>query len=184
MLSSPRRRSSDANLFVRYYQILLSQAICSAIGASCLFYPAFNCVTTWFFKKRGAALGAVAAGSSLGGVIFPIMVTHLIPEVGFGWTLRICAFLILALLIFALLTIKSRIKPQRRPVTLAAFFSPMKEPAFALSTAATFFFFWGMFIPFTFIISEARSKGMSAVSILDELSLNVLLTGYSTWRII
>jgi hypothetical protein len=28
----------------KYYQFLLSQAICSAIGASCVFYPAFTCV--------------------------------------------------------------------------------------------------------------------------------------------
>ena len=27
-----------------YYQILLSQAVCSAIGASMVFYPAFNTV--------------------------------------------------------------------------------------------------------------------------------------------
>lgn len=28
-----------------YYQIVLSQAICSAIGASMVFYPAFTCVS-------------------------------------------------------------------------------------------------------------------------------------------
>jgi hypothetical protein len=41
------------------------------------------------------------------------MVVHLIPEVGFGWALRICAFLILALLIFANLTVRSRIAPTK-----------------------------------------------------------------------
>jgi hypothetical protein len=30
----------------KYYQILLSQAICSAIGASMVFYPAFTCVSS------------------------------------------------------------------------------------------------------------------------------------------
>jgi nitrate/nitrite transporter NarK len=29
----------------QYYQILLSQAVCSAIGASMVFYPAFTCVS-------------------------------------------------------------------------------------------------------------------------------------------
>ena len=29
----------------KYYQLLLSQAICSSIGASMVFYPAFNCVS-------------------------------------------------------------------------------------------------------------------------------------------
>lgn len=37
----------------KYYQILLSQAVCSAIGASMVFYPAFTCVRSpsglsWF----------------------------------------------------------------------------------------------------------------------------------------
>jgi hypothetical protein len=34
----------------KYYQFLLSQAVCSAIGASCVFYPAFTCVWhgSWF----------------------------------------------------------------------------------------------------------------------------------------
>ena len=144
-----------------YYQFILSQAICSAIGASAVFYPAFTCVSTWFHAKRGAALGLVAAGSSLGGVIFPIMVVHLIPEVGFGWAMRICAFLILALLIFANLTVKSRIKPTSRPFSLTTFVSPLKELTFVGLAAAVFMFFWGMFIPFTFIVVEAQAKGMS-----------------------
>ncbi|MCJ1382992.1 hypothetical protein MMC17_006105 [Xylographa soralifera] len=144
-----------------YYQFLLSQAFCSAIGASMVFYPAFTCVSTWFNEKRGAALGLVVAGSSLGGVILPIMLIHLIPEVGFGWAIRICSFLILALLIFANLAIRSRIAPTRRPFHLIAFVRPLNEPVFCLLTAAIFFYYWGMFIPFTFIVVEARSHGMS-----------------------
>lgn len=88
-----------------------------------VFYPTFGCVSshgllgppvaqvflvsTWFLEKRGAALGLAVAGSSLGGVIFPIMVVHLIPEVGVGWAMRICAFLILVMLVFADFTLRS-----------------------------------------------------------------------------
>lgn len=149
------------SISTKYYQFLLSQAICSPIGASMVFYPAFTCASTWFFEKRGAALGLVVAGSSLGGVIFPIMIIHLIPEVGFGWALRICAFLILTLLIFANLTVRSRIAPTKRPFSVWAFFRPLKVPSFSLLAAAVFFFYWGMFIPFTFIVVEAQSHGMS-----------------------
>ncbi|TDZ40373.1 MFS transporter asaE [Colletotrichum spinosum] len=144
-----------------YYQILLSQAICSAIGASMVFYPAFTCVTTWFLQKRGAAMGLTVCGSSIGGVIFPIMLMHLIPEVGFGWSMRICAFLILALLIWANLTVRSRIPPTKRPFRVMAFVRPLQELPFGLLTAAIYFFYWGMFIPITFIVVEARAGGMS-----------------------
>lgn len=34
------------SISTKYYQFLLSQAICSAIGASMVFYPAFNCVSS------------------------------------------------------------------------------------------------------------------------------------------
>ena len=34
-----------ASLAKTYYQILLSQAVCSALGASMVFYPAFNTVS-------------------------------------------------------------------------------------------------------------------------------------------
>jgi MFS family permease len=132
---------------------------------------------TWFLKKRGAALGCVAAGSSLGGVIFPIMITHLLPEVGFGWTIRICAFLILTLLIFANMTSRSRIGPTKRPLSFYAFVRPLKELTFSLLTASVFFYYCeslpclyqqgltsvgGLFVPFTFIVAEAISHGMSS----------------------
>lgn len=125
----------------------------------------------------------MAAGSSLGGLVFPVIIINLLPRVGFGWTIRCCAFLILALLVFANLTLTSRIKPQKRPLEFLAFVRPLREPAFALWTAAVFFFYcefnvWsnavtkrtrrdadnspgGMFIPFTFIVADATVHGMS-----------------------
>ena len=39
------------SLSTKYYQLLLSQAICSSIGASMVFYPAFTCVSSkWQLK--------------------------------------------------------------------------------------------------------------------------------------
>jgi MFS family permease len=81
-----------ASISSKYYQFILAQGVCSSLGASALFYPAVNSVATWFSKRRALALGVVASGSSLGGVIFPIMVEWLVPQVGFGWAMRICAF--------------------------------------------------------------------------------------------
>ena len=54
-----------------YTQILLSQGICSPLGASATFYAAINSGSTWFSKRRALALGIESSGSSLGGVIFP-----------------------------------------------------------------------------------------------------------------
>ena len=67
------------------YQFILAQGICSPLGTSMIFYPAMSTITTWFFQKRGFAFGIIASGSSLGGVILPILVQRLNDEVGFGW---------------------------------------------------------------------------------------------------
>ena len=77
------------SLASEYYQFILAQGICSPIGTSLIFYPAMSTITTWFFHKRGLAFGVMAGGSSVGGVILPIMVQRLIPKVGFGWAMRI-----------------------------------------------------------------------------------------------
>jgi len=60
-----------ASLSTQYYQIMFSQSICSALGASALFTAATSPVGSWFLKRRALAFGIVASGSSLGGVILP-----------------------------------------------------------------------------------------------------------------
>lgn len=150
------------SISTEYYQYLLAQGICSPIGASLIFYPAMSATTTWFFKKRAFALGIMAAGSSLGGVIFPIMVERIIVKSGFGWAMRASAFLILGLLVYANLTVKSRIPPMPKPWAFMDFISPFKEIPFSLTVIASFLFFFGMFLPFTFIILSAEYNGMSA----------------------
>lgn len=60
-----------ASLSTEYYQILLSQSICSAIGTSAVFSAAMGAVGSWFSKRRALALGVVASGSSLSACILP-----------------------------------------------------------------------------------------------------------------
>ncbi|EXJ73353.1 uncharacterized protein A1O5_03113 [Cladophialophora psammophila CBS 110553] len=149
-----------ASISHKYYQFLLSQGVCSALGASMIFYPSMSCVVTWFFRRRSLALGIAATGSSIGGVIFPVMVEKLIPEVGFGWTMRICAFLILGLMVLGNLTLVSRIPPMARPVKPMDFVKPFMEGNFALLALGSFLTFLGLFLPFTFIILAARARGV------------------------
>ncbi|PBP18749.1 MFS general substrate transporter, partial [Diplocarpon rosae] len=150
------------SLSTKYYQFILAQGICSALGASAIFYAAMSSVGTWFFKNRATAFGTMASGSSLGGVILPIMVSKLIPQIGFAWTMRSVAFMMLGMLIMANLTVKSRLEPQPKKLDLMTFVRPLKEPAFSLLCLASFLFFFGTFLPFNYIILHARSHGMSA----------------------
>lgn len=149
------------SLCKEYWQFVLAQGICSPLGLNCIFNAGTSTITTWFLKKRGAAFGINAAGSGLGGVIFPIMASHLIPKVGFGWTMRICAFLMLGLLIIANLTITSRLPPRPRAFELKVFAEPFKSLRFILVTISSFFFFMGVFIPINFLELMGMANGMS-----------------------
>lgn len=142
------------SLATQYYQFLLAQGVCSSLGASAIFYAAMSSVGTWFFKNRAAAFGIQASGSSLGGVIFPIMVSKLIPRIGFPWTMRVASFVILGMLVIANLTVKSRLTPKPRPVEVMEFIRPLKEPAFAIMCVASFMFFFGTFLPFNYVILQ------------------------------
>lgn len=149
------------SLAEEYYQFFLAQGVVSAIGASAVFYAAMNCVGTWFFHKRATAFGIMASGSSLGGVVLPIMVTKLIPEVGFPWAMRSVAFTVLGMLIIANLTVKSRLKPRPRPLVIMEFVRTFGDIKFLLVTIGGWFFVFGMFLPFTYVILQAQQDGMS-----------------------
>lgn len=164
-----------ASISKEYYQFMLSQAVCSAIGSSFVFTAGVSSIPTWFFKKRGMAIGLAASGSSLGGVLFPIIVSRMIRETTFGWTMRTCAFLILALCSFGILTVRSRIPPTKRPVTVMAFIRPLGEMPMFLTVLATFVFYWGMFPIFSFITVVANGRGMSLE--LSQYLVSVLNAG-------
>ncbi|KAF1991433.1 MFS general substrate transporter [Aulographum hederae CBS 113979] len=151
-----------ASISTKYYQILLSQGICSGIGAAAIFQPAVTCVAGWFNANRGAAFGALFTGSSIGGIVFPIMVTHLIRLVGFGWAMRTCAFLILALLIIANLTIRPYQPPVPRKTTFVQLAKPFTESQFILVLLGFFCFSYGFFAPINYLPVQALSAGMSA----------------------
>lgn len=150
------------SLSKEYYQIFLSQSICSAMGCSFLFFPAVTAAASWFLRHRALAIGIMVSGSSVGGIILPIMVNRLVGPLGFAWTIRAVAFMLLGILIVGNLTVKSRLPPSKRPFAMKDFLTPFTEPVFLLVTIAGFITYLGGFIPFTFIIVQARANGMSA----------------------
>ena len=105
------------------------------------------------------------------------MVQRLIKERGFGWSIRASAFLILGLLIYANLTVRSRLSPTPKPWSIMEFVRPYRELPYFLTVFGAFLFFFGMFLPFTFVILSAQYHGMSTnlagylLSILNAASI-------------
>ncbi|KHO02099.1 Major facilitator superfamily domain, general substrate transporter [Metarhizium album ARSEF 1941] len=148
------------SLGTQYYQILLAQGVCSAIGVAIIFQPSINVIHGWFDKKRGAAFGILATGSSLGGVVFPIMVSRLIRQAGYAWAMRTCAFLILALLIVANLTIRAAHPPRPQKLTMERLAKPFFEFDFVFLCAGFFCFSFGIFVPIDYLPVQALDAGV------------------------
>lgn len=70
-----------------------------------------------FTAHRGLASGIVISGSSLGGVVWPIVDEQLLNRhhLSFGWTMRINGFIMLPLAIIVVLTVRrpGSIQPQQ-----------------------------------------------------------------------
>ncbi|TGO57198.1 hypothetical protein BCON_0068g00290 [Botryotinia convoluta] len=127
----------------KYYQIILAQG-------------------QWFEKRGGLALGIVTAGSSLGGVIFPIFVNKLIDEVGFYGTVRYVALLIGILQVCACFLVRARM-PHKKWNKEAKWvdFTLFKDPTFALYTVGAFLVMRGLWAPFDYLSSMALNHGFS-----------------------
>ncbi|KAG7087052.1 hypothetical protein E1B28_013031 [Marasmius oreades] len=89
----------------KYYQLVLCQGVLFGFGVGLLFYPSLASISSHFMKYRATALGVAAAGSSLGGVIFPVILQQLYISVGFGWAVRIVALISGMLGLISVLTV-------------------------------------------------------------------------------
>lgn len=83
------------------------------------------------------------------------MVQHLLPQVGFGWTMRICAFLILGMLVIANTCISSALPHKPRPFYIMQYIAPLKDLNFLVLCISEFF----MFCKFPSRLCYVRKEG-------------------------
>ncbi|KAJ4351216.1 uncharacterized protein N0V89_006555 [Didymosphaeria variabile] len=185
-----------ASLAKSYYQFILAQGVCSAIGVACLYSPALMCLTTWFNKKRGAAMGVMVSGSSLGGVVFPIMIARMVPRNGYPWTMRTAAFIILGLQIIAIFTVKPRTKPVPKKMPMGRLAAPFTEFPYVMMLIGFFLLTFGIFIPITYLavqgfqeahMSEEMSQYIVAIfnasSLFGRLVAGVIADKIGRWNV-
>lgn len=182
----------------QYYQYFLAQGVASGIGSSAIFYAGVSTVSTWFAKRQAFAVGVSASGSSLGGVIFPAMVTQLLPQVGFAWTVRAAALVILVLLIVANLTVRDAPLPPPPPPAHAegrggkppGFFASaaaaLKSPVYLGICISAVLFSFGYFVTLILLVTVASIRGMPnpvyALVILNAARYALLLSPCSLLR--
>ncbi|KAI9299734.1 major facilitator superfamily domain-containing protein [Cunninghamella echinulata] len=117
----------------------------------------------WFNKKRGMALGVVASGSGIGGLVIPFIMTAINERLGPGWTYRILGFICLACDLIAVIFVKPRIPQQRQKKKLSDIIqlSVLKDVNFLIFCIGSMVALFGYFIPYFFLPSYASYKGLS-----------------------
>ncbi|CZS94982.1 related to monocarboxylate transporter [Rhynchosporium graminicola] len=148
------------SLCTSLYQFLLAQGILGGISLGLSMAPAMAATGQYFDKKRGAAMGLAIGGSSIGGVLFPIILSKMLnsSSLSFGWTVRILGFIMIALMIPAGAAIRPRLPPRKNKFFLPEAF---KDPQYSLLIASTFLMMIGMFMPFFYLPTFAVAHGMN-----------------------
>jgi MFS family permease len=160
--------------FAEYYQILLSFSIMTGIGSSLLLTPSMGCVAHWFMKRRGLASGIAFIGGGFGGVLFPLMMQSLLPQVGWAWTVRILGFLLMVLCAVSIVFCRSRIPPRNGSATTWRDTLPSYRifldgtGAMGLTTAGVLLTDLAYFIPIAYTLSYYIDRhGLSAEESLN-----------------
>ncbi|OGM48615.1 hypothetical protein ABOM_001971 [Aspergillus bombycis] len=140
----------------RYYQILVSQAYVVPL--------------VWLpFSKQHPQLVQQEAWCSIRHcvlrlkhreIVYPIMISKIINILGFPWTMRTCAFIIFFLLRIANLTVRSRLPPNPRKLSMESLMRPFKELKMMLLVASFSILAFGIFVPMNYLVTEAMAKGM------------------------
>ncbi|KAF5658877.1 monocarboxylate transporter 2 [Fusarium circinatum] len=130
-----------------YWHFMLCLGVFGSIGAAMTMVVAIAVVGKLFVRKRGLAMGITLAGSSIGAVIFPIILRSTYPSLGWQWSMRIMAFISAGLLIPAVLCFttfnkiyKSSTNGQPSPKSSTLNFTAFQSPAFCFVTAGIFMF--------------------------------------------
>ena len=164
-----------------YWQLMLAQGICMGMGAGTIFITSVAIIPSYFTTKRALAIGVAASGSSLGGVIYPIVFHRLQPSIGFGWATRVCGFLALATLIMPCLCIRVRALPPPRKRIID--FSGFRELPFCLFCLAAFLGCVGLYIPFFYVELFATAKA-GITGTLPYYMIPILSSGSIVGRIL
>ncbi|KAJ7626115.1 major facilitator superfamily domain-containing protein [Roridomyces roridus] len=134
------------------YQQFLTHAVLFSLGASFGFFPALAVCAHWFKRRLAFAIGFPVGFASAGGIIFPVMLVKLIPRIGFGWTVRAIAFIVLGCYAIASITITTP-RPRKPLPRLSQLFAfrAFRDPTYTLLCVAGWFSVFSTFNPFFFV---------------------------------
>lgn len=150
------------SLAARYWQVVLAQGLCIGLGAGLMFTPAVAVLQSYFSSRIGLASGLAAAGSSLGGIIYPVVLYRLVGEIGFPWGVRVIGFICLATLVPPLLFLRQRVRPPRARAMFDT--TAFTDGAWLLFTIGCLLGFVGIYVMFFYLSYYGLATGTADAS--------------------
>lgn len=144
------------SLCTEYWQVLLAQGFCVGIGAGCLFMPSVSVLPTYFSTRIGLAVGVGSSGSSIGGIIYPIILYRLIDRIGFAWSVRVVAFIALGTLLIPIAIMRMRVKAPKARALID--WSAFTDFPFIVFVIATLIGFMGLSIVLFYLSYDASAR--------------------------
>ncbi|KAG2356841.1 major facilitator superfamily domain-containing protein [Suillus spraguei] len=146
----------------QYYQIFLAQSLGSGIVVGMLRVPSLAVVSHYFKRKRTLVMTFVTLGSSLGAIIYPIMLNNLFNgRIGFANGVRASAGLTSVLFLVACLCMRTRLGPPTTPVNyIAAARKCFCDVPFIFAIVGAFLFETSLFYPSSYLQLDSIKHGL------------------------
>lgn len=71
------------------WHLYLTQAVLYGVGSSMYYFPIISIAPVYFDRHRGFAVGVIAAGSGVGGLVIAPVLQLLLDRYGIRWALRV-----------------------------------------------------------------------------------------------
>ncbi|KAF2768533.1 MFS general substrate transporter [Teratosphaeria nubilosa] len=149
-----------------YGLIWLTQGFVTGVGMSCFFVTSSQVAATWFRKRRSFAVGVVASGASISGLVYPVMFRLLNESVGFNNAQRYVSCLTAATCIVMWFAAnpnpRHEIRHQDNWFELSVYWDnhAFRNASFCWLTAAISFMFFGFYAVFFELEEWAVNAGV------------------------
>ncbi|KZT61355.1 MFS general substrate transporter [Calocera cornea HHB12733] len=144
-----------------YWQVFLAQAVGQGVGLGLLYLPSVAVVGHHFLKRRSIAMGIAATGSSVGGIVFPILLNNVFQERGFGWGVRALGFFMLGALLLANLLCSTNYHPHQRMMKPPSPIKLLRDPPYLFGVTSVCIIGLGLYLVFFYVQLYAETQGIS-----------------------
>ncbi|KAM3546376.1 hypothetical protein ARSEF1564_000651 [Beauveria bassiana] len=158
-----------ASAATRYWQLFLAQGVCQGLGCGAIFAPTVANTSTYFATRRTLAISASACGGATGGIVFPLIARNLLHSIGFGWTMRIMGFVVLAVYGIVLACVRTRLAPRKAGAFIDT--TAFQEATYMLFAVSMFITLWATY----FVYFYARAYAVNVLKGSQVDSFNMLI---------